>query len=123
MCLFLKKLSYSTKGKNSGLRHSLSTITSMWVHSSFKRTKCFAAFAWLFVLTKKDVRTTGSFSRFFFPFQMNIKALFRTFCWFLKKQYAPCPDYRPVSNKRYPLAYQKVNKRPGRQIESLRYTL
>ena len=60
---------------------------------------------------------------FFFPFQMNIKALFRTFCWFLKKQYAPCPDYRPVSNKHYPLAYQIVNKRPGRQIESLRYTL
>ena len=55
---------------------------------------------------------------------MNIKALFRTFCWFLKKkQYAPCPDNRPVSNKHYPLAYQKVNKRPGRQIESLRYTL
>ena len=57
-------------------------------------------------------------------FQMNIKALFRTFCWFLKKkQYALCPDYRLVSNKHYPLAYQKVNKRPGRQIESLRYTL
>ena len=67
---------------------------SYYVHVSaqfLQTNEMFAATAWLFALTRKDVGTTSSFIIFFCPSQINIKALFRIFCWFLKEQQSPCP--------------------------------
>ena len=75
--------------KKSGLSLSLSTIMYMWVHSPFKHLRLLGS-------SFSPGRMQGQQA------QINIKALFRTFCWFLF-----VPNYRPVSNKHPPVAHQK----------------
>ena len=79
--------------KNSGLSLSISTIMYMWVHSPFKQMNCLPR---LLDSSFSPGRMQEQQA------QINIKALFRTFCWFLF-----VPNYRPVSNKHPPVAHQK----------------
>ena len=62
--------------------------------------------AWLVVVVRMDPGTTNPFSGLLDAFQINIKALFLTFCCFSKKnknknkKMSLVPNKRPVSNKR-----------------------
>ena len=70
----------------------------------------FAIIAWLVVVVRMDPGTTNPFPSLLDAFQINIKALFLTFCCFSKvktKKMIPVPNKRPVSNKRPFLKYQK----------------
>ena len=64
---------------------------------------------WLVVVVRMDPGTKSPFPSLLYAFQINIKALFLTFCCFSKaktKKMSPVPC-RPVSNKRPFLKYQK----------------
>ena len=65
---------------------------------------------WLVVVVRMDPGTKSPFPSLLYAFQINIKALFLTFCCFSKaktKKMSPVPNKRPVSNKRPSLKYQK----------------
>ena len=79
--------------KNSGLSLSLSTIMYMWVHSPFKHLR-------LLDSSFSPGRMQGQQA------QINIKALFRTFCWFLY-----VPNYRPVSKVSAGFAHNEFRPR------------
>ena len=67
--------------------------------------------AWLVVVVRMDPGTANPFPSLLDAFQINIKAVFLTFCCFSKaktKKMSPVPNKRPVSSKRPFLKYQKL---------------
>ena len=70
----------------------------------------FAMIAWLVVVVRMDPGTTNPFPSLLDAFQINIKALFLTFCCFSKaktKKMSPVPNKRPVSNKHPFMKYRR----------------
>ena len=66
--------------------------------------------AWLVVVVRMDPGTTNPFPSLLDAFQINIKALFLTFCCFSKaktKKMSPVPNKRPVSNKHPFMKYRR----------------
>ena len=79
-----------------------------YVHVSvqFLQTKeMFAAFAWLFILTGKDLGTSSPFSISFLSFSNDYQSFAFHVLLVLKKNIKrPVPDYHPVSKKDLHLA-------------------
>ena len=100
--------------------HVTSSLQKRWPPSQFlnyyvhvsaqflQTNELFAAFAWLFFLTRKDVGTTSLFTFFFFSFSNENKSFaFHSLLVLKKNNKRTVVDYRPVSNKHPLLGYQK----------------